>query len=165
MRRVNASTTQSTQGPGVDSFAARVVKYIPADVVAAWVTLTSIVVTQTVPGTPAASTTSSSSAAASTPDYPVLWILFVVFLVLTAIWTWKTTQVPNAPTAKTQIIVSTISFAVWVFGLGGPFTSLAFMKGRPYLGGVALLVWTLVAGQIVPPKSEAVQPPGGGNNP
>lgn len=164
MRRVNASTTQTTQGPGVDSFAARVVKYIPADVVAAWVTLTSIVVTQTAPATPPAGTTGSTAAATVAPDYPVLWILFVVFLVLTAIWTWKTTQVPNAPTAKTQIIVSTISFAVWAFGLGGPFASLAFVQGRPYLGGVALLVWTLVAGLIVPPKSEGVQPPGGGNS-
>lgn len=163
MRRVNASTTQTTQGPGVDSFAARVVKYIPADVVAAWVTLTSIVVTQTAPGTPSAGTTGAAAAAAA-PDYPVLWILFVVFLVLTAIWTWKTTQVPNARTAKTQIIVSTISFAVWVFGLGGPFASLAFVQGRPYLGGVALLVWTLVAGLIVPSSSEAVQPAGGGGN-
>ena len=154
-RRVVVRESQNLGGEGIDSFAARVVKYIPADVVAAWVTLSSIVVSQTTaspqPGVPAS--------AALTPDYPVLWGLFVVFLILTALWTWKTTKEPNAPTAKTQIIVSTVSFAVWVFGLGGPFASLDIVRSRPYLGGVALLVWTLIAGLIVPPKSESAPPP------
>ncbi len=160
-RRVVDRESHGPDGESIDSFAARVVKYIPADVVAAWVTLSSIVISQTA-ASPQTGGPASTASAAPVPDYPVLWGLFVVFLILTALWTWKTTQEPNAPTAKTQIIVSTVSFAVWVFGLGGPFTSLDIVKSRPYLGGVALLVWTLIAGLIVPPKSEAV-PPGGGN--
>jgi hypothetical protein len=153
-RRVITARRQAA-GPGgenVDSFAARVVKYIPADVVAAWVTVSSLIASPPMAG-------AAPNAAAGTRDSTILWVVFVVFLILTAFWTWRTTQEPNTPLAKTQILVSTISFAVWVFGLGGPFTSLEIVRAKPALGGVALIIWTLIAGLIVPPKSESQTSP------
>lgn len=147
-RRVVTSRRQSTGAEGVDTFAGRVVKYIPADVVAAWVTVSSLLAPSPAGGAAA------GSAAPAAPDYTTLWVVFVVFVLLTAFWTWRTTQTPGAPIAKTQILISTVSFAVWVFGLGGPFNSLAFVSRQPAIGGVVLIIWTLVAGLIVPPKSE-----------
>lgn len=141
-RRVIGTGPQSNAADSVDSFAAKVVKYIPADVVAAWITVSSLM-------KPA-----STSSASATPDYNVLWVIFVVFIVLTALWTWRTTQDPNRSLAKTQILVSTISFIVWVFALGGPFQSLTAVSGRPYLGGIVLIIWTLIAGLIAPTKAE-----------
>jgi hypothetical protein len=146
-RRVVTGVRQTTGEEHVDSFAARVVKYIPADVVAAWVTVSSLIASPPAAG-------AAPNAAAGARDSTIQWVVFVIFLVLTAFWTWRTTQAPNAPPAKTQILVSTISFAVWVFGLGGPFTSLELVRAKPAIGGVALIIWTLVAGRIVPPKSE-----------
>jgi hypothetical protein len=152
-RRVISSARQSTGGESVDSFAARVVKYIPADVVAAWVTVSSLITSPLTTGGATATTQTAQ-------DNTILWVLFFVFVLLTAIWTWRTTLDPqtNAPVAKTQILVSTISFIVWVFGLGGPFTSIPLVRQKPALGGVALIIWTLIAGMIVPPKKES-QPP------
>ena len=148
-RRVITSTPQSTKtGESVDSFAARVVKYIPADVVAAWITVSSLI-------KPA----STSSTAAQT-DYPVLFVIFGVFVVLTALWTWRTTNHQNMPVAKTQIAISTVSFIVWVFALGGPFQYFEAVSARPYLGGVVLIIWTLVAGLIAPPEAEERVQPG-----
>ena len=92
-------------------------------------------------------------------DYPALFVIFGVFVVLTALWTWRTTKHPNMPVAKTQIAISTFSFIVWVFALGGPFQYFEAVSTRPYLGGVVLIVWTLVAGLIAPPEAEErVQP-------
>lgn len=147
-RRVVTRESQMTgAGETVDSFAARVVKYIPADVVAAWITVSSLM-------KPAA-----TSAAAAEPDYTFQWVIFVVFIVLTALWTWRTTKVPNLPVAKTQILLSTVSFIVWVLGLGGPWEYFAAVRERPFLGGVVLIIWTLVAGLLVPTKAEEqVQP-------
>lgn len=141
-RRVITGTPQGVGGPNLDSFSARVVKYIPAEVVAAWITVSSLM-------KPSSTTTPPPE-----PDYTVMWIVFAVFLVLTALWTWRTTQVPGAPVAKTQILISMVSFAVWVFALSGPFASIKAIAARPALGGIALIIWTLVAGLIVPPPSE-----------
>jgi hypothetical protein len=156
-RRVISSVRQGTGGEEVDTYAARVIKYIPADVVAAWITVSSLLASP--PATGAAANT-----AASTQDQTILWVVFVVFVLLTAIWTWRTTHVPGAPVAKTQILISTISFVVWVFGLGGPFTSWEFVRQKPSIGGVVLIVWTLIAGNLIPPKSEG-QPPAQGQPP
>jgi hypothetical protein len=147
-RRVITSSPHSNKtGETVDSFAARVVKYIPADVVAAWITVNSLI-----KPTPTNSTTDQT-------DYPVLFGVFAVFVVLTVLWTWQTTKEPNMPVAKRQILVSTISFIVWVFAIGGPFQYFGAVSARPYLGGIVLIIWTLVAGLIAPPESEeTVQP-------
>jgi hypothetical protein len=146
-RRVVTSAPESlAAGESIDSFAARVVKYIPADVVAAWITVSSLM------------KSGPTNSAAATPDYPVLGVIFVVFVVLTALWTWRTTQAPGAPTAKIQILISTLSYVVWVFALGGPFDYFAAIRSRPYLGGTVLIIWTIIAGLIVPPKSEEKVP-------
>jgi hypothetical protein len=155
-RRVVTSRREAAGGGGesIDTFAGRVVKYIPADVVAAWVTVNSLLAPKPTPG-------ATTAGAATTPaqDFTMLWVVFGVFVLLTAIWTWRTTQTTsNAPVAKTQIIISTISFIVWVLGIGGPFESLAFVNNTPAIGGVVLIIWTLVAGMIVPPKSEDPPP-------
>jgi hypothetical protein len=129
-------------GENVDGWADRIVKYIPADVVAAWIAVNSMITSN-----------------APTND-TVLWVVFFVFVVLTALWMWKTTHQPNAPVPKTQIILATISFIVWVFGFpNGPFATLSFYQSNKYLGGVVLIIWTLIVGLIVPPEPTPPPPP------
>jgi hypothetical protein len=147
-RRVITSSAQSNKtGESIDSFAAKVVKYIPADVVAAWITVNSLI-------KPA-----STNATTDQTDYPVLFGVFFVFVVITALWTWRTTKEPDMPVAKTQILISIVSFVVWVLAIGGPFQYFQAVSARPYLGGIVLIIWTLVAGLIAPTESEGkVQP-------
>lgn len=122
------------KGASVDGYTDRVVKYIPSDIVAAW-----ILVTELVKGD------------AQAPQNTVLWILFGIFILLTAGWTWQqTTGGGKSPTI--QILLSTVSFMVWVFALGGPFASLEGFY-RPLYGSLALIIYTLAIGLVIPKES------------
>jgi len=115
-----------------DTYFDRVIKYIPADVVAAWTAATGLIA-------------SSGNAAQNT----LLWISFIVGLVFTAGWTYRQTAVPKMKTATTQIGIATVAFAVWVFALGGgPFASLSWYD--PVYGSLLLIAYTLLIALIVP---------------
>ena len=113
----------------VDGYFDRIIKYIPADVVGAWVAVTGII------GPAQRSST-------------VLWIAFAFGTIFSALWTWKQTAVAGQPPAITQIAVATVAFAVWVFALGGPFASLSWYE--PLQGSLALIGYTLMVGLVVP---------------
>jgi hypothetical protein len=136
MRRIVATQRQAAAaGPvQLDSFFDRVIKYVPADIVGAWVALTGLV-----------------AGAAGIPSARVLWIVFAVMTVITFAWTVKQTAVPGAPPAMTQAVISTGSFVVWVFALGGPFSSLTWYA--PVYGSILLILYTLAIGLVVPKES------------
>src|SRR3989441_7705480 len=77
--------------PGeIDTYFDKVVKFIPADIVAAWVAVTGLV--------------------ASAPDIPretILWIAFAIGLILTAWWTGRQAAAPGRRPPVTQAIIST----------------------------------------------------------
>lgn len=126
-RRLESGTSKET----VDGYQDRLLKYIPADINAAWLALTGIV-----------------KSATTIPQNTVLWILFVILLILTPIWTWHETKQPNKPIAKTQIAVSTGAFVVWAFALGEPFDRLSFYQ--PVYGSILLVLYTLIVAKFVP---------------
>jgi hypothetical protein len=119
-------------GRGVDTYFDRVVKYIPADVVGAWVFVTAAI----------------SGAPEDVPKGALLWIAFVCGIVLTALWTLKQTSSPEFRPAVTQTTIATTAFGVWVFALGGPFVTLGFY--RPIYGSLLLALYTLVVALVIP---------------
>ena len=135
MRRIVTSQRHAMAaaagGPPLDTFFDRVIKYIPSDIVGGWVALTGVI-----------------ASAQTIPAATVLWIVFAVMVALTYVWTLRQTKAPGLLPAKTQALVSTGSFAVWVFALGGPFEHLGWYE-RVY-GSIALILYTLVMGAIVP---------------
>jgi hypothetical protein len=106
-----------------DDYRTRLLTYIPADVVAAWVFLDRILHVDPI-GSPT-----------------LHWIVFGVVLVLTPLWTWYATEAPALPAAR--VLTSTVAFAVWVFALGGPFVRLGWYT--PTLAAVLLVLYTLAA--------------------
>lgn len=130
-RRITATSFQGAGAPAprIDGYFDRVIKYIPADVVGAWVAVTGII------GTSQKSTN-------------ILWIAFVFGTLFTALWTWKQTAMAGQSPAITQILVATIAFVVWAFALGGPFAGLAWYE--PAHGSLALIGYTLLVGLVVP---------------
>src|SRR5438445_3962 len=116
-RIVSISYQAKGAGQRVDTYFDRVVKYIPADIVSAWVFVTAAVKTAT-----------------DVPQATILWIAFGCGVVLTAFWTLKQTREPGKPAAILQTAVATIAFGVWVFALGEPFASLSFY--RPLYGAL-----------------------------
>lgn len=118
--------------PSVDGYFDKLIKYIPADIIAAWTAATGLI----------------AGASSNDPVTTLLWVSFAVGLALTAAWTWRMTQEPGKPAAVTQIAVSTVAFGVWVFALGGPFTSLEWYS--PLIGSLVLIGFTLGVPLISP---------------
>jgi hypothetical protein len=114
--------------PDLDGYFDRLVKYIPADIVAAWIAVIGLVAT-----------------AQDVPKTTILWVAFVIGVILTGGWTYKQT---GKPAAKTQILISSCSFVVWVFALGEPFASMSFY--RPLYGSLLLILYSLVVGFLIP---------------
>ena len=125
--------TVQLQGAGAlstpDTYFDKVVKYIPSDIVAAWVAVSGLV-----------------RAASGVPVGKVLLVCFVVGIALTAAWTWKQTSEKGQSTAVKQIAISTVAFCVWVFALGAPFDSFTWYN--PLYSSLALIAYTLVVGLV-----------------
>lgn len=109
-----------------DSYFEKLLKYIPADIVAAFVALDGIL-----------------KEGGNDPLW-LSWAVFGALLVLTPFYICyiKTTP-PGIVTAKTfHWAASTFAFAVWVFALGGPF-AVTFAWYKPVFGTVLLIITTL----------------------
>ena len=127
-RRIRTAALQANgQSDRLDGYFDRVLKYVPADIVAAWITIAAFVPRE---------------------DVNTMWIAFAVGAVLTAVWTARQTREPGLPLAILQIAVATAAFAVWVIALGRPFDSIDGFKA--FYGPVLLVAFTLVSGLLVP---------------
>jgi hypothetical protein len=111
----------------LDTYYDRLIKYIPADVVAGWITAKGII---------------SSVSTATTEK--VYWMCFAVGLIFTFFWTYKLTKVEGHKPAWIQILIATIAFVIWVLATGKPFNL------EPYIGSLILLGYTLGIGLIIP---------------
>lgn len=131
-RRIVTRKLDTTAEAELDTYWDRVIKYIPSDIVAAWTVVTGLINTDP-----------------TAPQNTLLWIFFVIFILVTALWVWKQTSEHNKPTAISQITVSSLSFVVWVFALGGPFATLEGFY-RPLYGSLVLVVYSLIVGLVVP---------------
>lgn len=111
-----------------DNFMDRLLKYIPAEIVAVYIFVEGIIRQYQNP----------------VDIKGIYWAVFFVFLVLTPVYLWKVLHVSKA----TQLIVAFLAFFVWVFAVGGPFTFLGWYE--PIYGAVLLPVFTFAVAIIKP---------------
>ena len=123
-----ATVRGTSPAPSPDDYGSRVLKYIPAEVVAVYIAVQGAI-NQADP-TPTSAT--------------LLWIAFGILLVLTPVYLWRVTHV----TKTLQLVIATVSFAVWVFSLGGPFAFLTWYQA--IYGAVLLPLYTFAVGIIIP---------------
>lgn len=107
-----------------DDYLTKVVKFVPAEIIAVYVAIDGLL------------------KQASNPPEFARWAVFLALLAMTGLYTWRFTRVKNLSPAYTQIAVSTTSFAVWVFALGGPFVFLSWYT--PLYGSILLMLFTLI---------------------
>lgn len=119
--------------PDVDSYFDRVVKFIPVEIVSAWIAVKGII-----------------AAAATGSKQLVLWICFAIGLIFTALYMLKQTALPGKPPAILQTIIATIAFAVWAFALGEPFATWLGVANQSLYGSLLLIFFTLGVGLITP---------------
>lgn len=98
----------------------RLLKLIPTEIVAAYLVIEGIIP----PGEPHAPLVSLIAA--------------LVLLILIPFYLRKTMAVKRAG----QILLTMISFVIWIYSLGGPFALYGVHIG--YVGSVLLVLWTLV---------------------
>src|SRR4051812_10582409 len=104
-RRIRDFALQDTTGGGAsgapDGYFDRVVKYVPADVIAAWTAAVAII-----------------KGAVGIPGPTVLLICFVIGIGLPCWWTISQPSPPGQPPAIKQAIVAGVAFLIWVLALG-----------------------------------------------
>ena len=110
-----------------DSYGEKLLRYIPADIVAAWVALTGIL----------------AQAAADVPAW-LSWAVLGALLALTPFYVCfvKTDPAGLAISKTFHWVTACLAFVSWVFAMGGPFATLAWYK--PVFGSVLLVIVTLV---------------------
>jgi hypothetical protein len=106
-----------------DTYMSRVLKFIPSEIVMAYVAIEGVLRT---------------SYGSSQDRQTLLWVTLAVLTLLTPLWLWRVMGVRQAP----QLIISTLSVPIWLFALGGPFEALGWY--RPALGSVVLPIYTLI---------------------
>lgn len=106
----------------------RVLKYIPSEIVMAYITIDGVLRTCYNPNVWA--------------DRQILlkvsWIIAATLTILTPLWLWRVMRVRRF----SQILISTVSVPVWLFALGGPFVFLDWYRSA--LGAVVLPLYTLI---------------------
>ena len=131
-RRIITIAYHAAGGPVTpDTYFDRVIKYIPADIVAAWVAVTGAV-----------------KSATNVPKDVILWVAFGLGIPLTAAWTYRQTQEPGHAALPVQVAISTGAFIVWVFALGEPFSYAAWYN--PVYGSLLIILYTLLVGLVRP---------------
>ena len=109
--------------PAADDYLDRLMKLIPADTVALYLSLDGVI----------------RSGLAGDPSLRTwLWVLLVVVAAGNILY-WRKTGVTHVG----QYIVLTVAFVVWVFTIGGPFHDLPWYK--PFMGSVLLGLFTFFA--------------------
>lgn len=111
--------TAGTKAPA-DDYKDRLLKYIPAEVIALYVTLTSVV--EAIPDTPRW----------------LPWAIFGFGIFATWIYLWRVGKV----TKRLQLAISVGAFVVWAFATGGPFEALSWYE--PYYGALLLPIYTFM---------------------
>jgi hypothetical protein len=107
-----------------DQYTDRLIKYIPADVIALYITLKGVV--------------------ESNPTVPHFWgwIIFGICLVAVPLWLGCQLHV----TKYMQLAISTIAFVIWVLAMHGS----PFERVPAYVGAIVLPIYTLFVAMIEP---------------
>ncbi len=121
-------------------FANKLVKLVPTEIVGAYMVLAGML----------GYTYDATSAAQQMPDPQLkailIQVVFFSLLVLTPLYLWRIGRVSNL----IQLVVTTISYVIWVYTLGGPFVVWGIYHS--IIASVVLVLWTITTPLFVPPS-------------
>jgi hypothetical protein len=134
-RRIETGTATPKLGENdkPEEYLGRLVKYIPAEIVAIYLAATGFV------------------PAADESRQTWLWIIFGACAVLTPIYFIIATRDVKQKKKPLfiQVLLATVAFPVWVFAVGGPFAALTWYKS--YVASIVLIFVTSIFGKVKPP--------------
>jgi len=118
---------------GGDDYLGRLAKYIPAEIVGLYL----------------ATSGSVQPANGGKPRYSALWVVFLINFLLVPIYFWFATSRGDKKPLWSQVVLASISFPVWVFAIGGPFTCFGWYQS--WIGSITLTFVTVAIGFYKPP--------------
>jgi hypothetical protein len=125
-----------------NTFTDKLVKLIPTEIVGAYMVLSSIL----------GFNPTSSDASTSEMTRILIVVVFFILLALTPAYLWKISGVRY----RRQLVMTTVSFAVWVYTLGGPFVIWKIFYQE--VAAIILVIWSLILPLVVPAEKENAPP-------
>lgn len=125
--------------PPADDYVARLVKYIPAEIIALYLGVANVIPT-------------------TDPSYHLaLWIVFLLVTACTPVYMYLVTREAGQPTLWSQVVISSIAFPVWVFAIGGPFAFFPWYASKHWIAAIVITFATFLLGayQPAPPREPA----------
>lgn len=114
--------------PSSDDFGSRLIKYIPAEIVGAYVVVAGLI----------QGLLTDKKTFLSLEPIMWLWISLSVFFVLSPVYMYNASRDRSEPPQWFQVWSAPVAFLSWAFALGGPFEST--MKDYNAAGGSIVLV-------------------------
>ena len=123
-RIVETQLQASKTSTKVDGYFEKIMKYIPSEIVGAWIAIQGI------------------AKNINNPNNIFLWIIIIFLAVLTFFYIKQQTSEANKKTAGKQTVISVGAFIIWAFAIGGqPFESLVFYNSA--YGSILMILYTL----------------------
>lgn len=119
-----------TQISPADEYSDRLIKLIPSEVISVYLFVSGIL--------------SSNNQIPQATFKWLQWGIFIFLLLMTPVYLWQAQRVNRMQ----QLLISTLSFIVWVFTLGGPFTQFGWYL--PVYGAILLPLYTFSVARIKP---------------
>jgi len=120
-----AKTVRGVPVPSPDPYLSRLVKYIPAEIVGAYLVGEAAI-----------------AGISSPPPANLLWVWWGFLAALSPLWIAFATRTPGLPVAWFQTLVAPVAFTAWVFAMGGPFA--VTWEYPPAYGSLVLIASTLL---------------------
>ena len=137
-RRIIETTLQASKTEAkVDNYLEKLMKYIPSEIVGAWIAIQGIFANG-----------DREVEAVNSSQNIFLWVILAFLSILTFFYIKQQTYEESKKTAIKQIIVSVIAFLIWAYAIGGePFLSLEFYDSR--YGAVFMILYTVTIPLLV----------------
>ncbi|MFD3000402.1 hypothetical protein ACFS7Z_08535 [Pontibacter toksunensis] len=105
-----------------DNYLSRLLKYIPTEIIALYLTCRPLL-------------------SSGNNQYNIIhWLIFAFGVVVTPLYLWKKQKVNK----KSQLLISTFAFCVWVFAIGGPFAQLDWYNLNPIYATLIVPIYTFL---------------------
>ena len=125
-----------------DSYLTKIVKYIPTEIIAGYVTLSGFILGMDDP-----------------QQFIYFWVVSIVLLILTPLYLHVATSESGKKSSLHHPVAGALAFAAWVFATGGPF--MQFQWYDRTMGSIVLVLVCLCLPLIeraLPSKSENAYP-------
>ena len=124
-RVVTAKDVRADSSLEEDPYLAKVSRYIPSEIVAAYLAASGIIL-----------------GGQGIHQVTWLWVAIGVLFILTPIWLFYAMKVAGKPPAIFQIVTGTVAYLVWVFAISGGVLFPTWYNS--VYGGLLLILFTLV---------------------